>query len=105
MKAKAMGMEATHMRKYFDQCVIQREKVKTFYTLNVVTGEKVFNRTESVTESCGTPLFGELESKKGICKSCASGWSTEGNKITATGLLQLADTKPIRRGDHAEVIR
>lgn len=85
------------MRKYFDQCVIQREKVKTFYKWDVSNDTKTFDRTETVIEPCGTPLFGEQESRKGICRSCASGWSVQGNVITPTGFLQLEDAKPITR--------
>jgi hypothetical protein len=87
--------------KHFDLCIIEREKIVTRYNWNLVTGEKTLKSTETVVERCGTPLFGERESRTGICKSCLSNWSVEGNKITPVGLLQLADMKPIRRGDRA----
>lgn len=74
-------------------CIIERRKAVTHYTLNMYTGEKK-NRVETVEiEPCGTPLFADWERKSGICNSCRSSWAAEGNMPTARGRDQIRRAK------------
>jgi hypothetical protein len=72
-------------------CIVERTMVITNCKLNLATGEKTNIREETVTRNCGTPLFGEIEQKLGVCRSCIMGWSVPGNCPTERGLKQIQD--------------
>ena len=52
----------------------------THGTLNIRDGKTRYGRTETVTQPCNAPLFSDQERATGLCRSCAAGWSVEGNR-------------------------
>jgi hypothetical protein len=67
-------------------CEVERTKRVTTKNFS----GKVLSR-KTVTEKCGTPLFGALERHTGVCGSCASGWTHRGNKPTEAGKSLIRD--------------
>jgi hypothetical protein len=59
-------------------CTILRTFDVQHGTLNMVTGEHVISRTETVTAPCNVPLFGAAAAR-GICAACRRGWDVPGN--------------------------
>jgi hypothetical protein len=51
----------------------------------------IVDREEVRTEPCGTPLFTDAETNRGICRSCFSGWEVEGNRPTDRGYAMIED--------------
>jgi hypothetical protein len=64
--------------KRYSSCTIQRTWVEHHHTVNMLTGAATAGESLTVTGPCGIPLFGE-RAEIGVCSSCASGWSVEGN--------------------------
>ena len=64
----------------YSNCTILRIKLERHGHFSCDTGEIVFDREETVTEACGTPLFG-AHTQTGICRSCERGWEVEGNRF------------------------
>jgi hypothetical protein len=63
--------------KYFQLCTITRRKLQRHGKLTENGIE--YTHEAWVTEPCGNPLFGDVETVTGICKSCAAGWATPHN--------------------------
>lgn len=63
----------------FDSCTIQRTVYVRHGKLSLSTGDFVETHAETVTKACGVPLFGKDERARGVCRSCAKGWSVDGN--------------------------
>ena len=74
-------------------CIVERRKVVSQGKFNTRTGETHIYHTFTEVGPCGTPLFGEREKKDQICTSCYSGWSTDGNSLTARGHEQVKDAR------------
>ena len=70
-------------------CKIERRVVVSHGTFNPMTKRSTIRSTTTEIRPCGTPLFSEREIKTGICKSCYSGWSVEGNALTARGHAEV----------------
>lgn len=66
-------------RKGSGLCSIRRTFKQTHGTLNLVTGRSKKERSEIVTEPCNNPLFGDDEIRRGICRTCSSGWEHKDN--------------------------
>lgn len=71
--------------KRFHDCTILRTFIRKYGTLNMATGASTSERQETVTEPCNLPLFGDVERKRGVCRSCAKGWEVDGNKFANDG--------------------
>lgn len=69
-------------------CKIERRVIFTHSVMDL-TGKITPRGTSTKIGPCGTPLFSEREIKTGICKSCYSGWSVEGNSLTARGHAEV----------------
>jgi hypothetical protein len=63
----------------------------------------IVDREEVRTEPCGTPLFTDEETKRGICRSCFSGWQVGGNRPTDRGTAMIADA--LNKITPAEVVK
>lgn len=61
-------------------CVEMRVVRITHCKLNIRTGQLTDGHSETVTKPCDAPLFSDAERHSGLCRSCASGWSVEGNR-------------------------
>ena len=72
-----------------DLCQVERRKVIEHYTINMYTGEKQKRLTSTEVEACDTPMFSDVERKRGVCNSCFEGWSVEGNMPTPRGYKQI----------------
>jgi hypothetical protein len=62
---------------YYGSCTIQRRFVRTIgITLDFETSaeDRTNAKSETVIEACNVPLFGDIERKTGICRTCAKGW-------------------------------
>ena len=64
-----------------NDCIIIRIKLVTHSKLNIITGVITPERSETVTEPCGIPLFRSIERRTGVCNSCANGWTHEHNNF------------------------
>lgn len=64
-------------------CSIRRTFKRTHGTLSLATGKSTMGRSEIVTEACNAPLFGGEEGRRGICRSCTSGWEHEDNRFAS----------------------
>lgn len=65
-------------------CTILRTFVRTSGTVDLNTGKYTDRGSETVTEPCAVPLSNHREIERGICRSCAQGWSVEANKFATT---------------------
>lgn len=65
--------------KRYDSCTKMRRMFIQNFTLSMATGERTLVGEEWVTRECGVPLFGDDETKTGICRSCANGWTHPNN--------------------------
>ena len=79
--------------KLHHNCTILRTFVRSHGTLNPITGKTDIERSETVTEPCGTPLFSGNTQLTGVCRECSEGWEhprntfaneTERNRAMAT---------------------
>jgi len=70
-------------------CNVERTYVVTHSTINMATGEMKEGHKETKTGPCGTPLFGELHRKLGVCGSCLKGWEVIDNRPTEKGRAQI----------------
>lgn len=64
---------------YYSLCVVMRVKEVRHFRLGDPEGTPPF-KTETVTEPCGAPLFGDDFTATGICRSCARGWEVPTNR-------------------------
>lgn len=78
-------------------CTIRRTVKVTHGTMSMVGGASTTGRTEIVTEACGTPLFSNTEEERGICSSCAKGWSVRDNTFASEKEKARATGRPLRR--------
>jgi hypothetical protein len=62
----------------FESCTVPRRKLQRKMTYNYVTGVTAPVSEAWVDGPCGAPLFGE-QTKVGICRQCASGWTSPEN--------------------------
>lgn len=62
-----------------DTCRIIRRYLVTHSTVNMQTGEETLGETKWEVGPCNAPLFSNEERKSGVCKACASGWSSPTN--------------------------
>ncbi len=65
----------------FSSCTVKRTFVRTSGKMNARTGELKVEKTETVTEECNVPLFGDHERKVGVCRGCAGGWEVQDNRF------------------------
>ena len=63
-------------------CQQWRRKLVTYGTLDTIRGGVLIGEMRWVTEKCGTPLFSDAARERGICSSCAEGWTHEHNFAT-----------------------
>ena len=63
------------------ECTILRTMRVGQGTLNIATGEPSQMVYHTETRRCGTPLFREDHKARGVCASCARGWSVEDNRF------------------------
>ena len=57
-------------------CTVIRRWLVTHGTLDIASGDLTTGgRQEWVKGPCGTPLFSDLERKRGECLSCIRGWT------------------------------
>ena len=78
-------------KRRYTQCTIRR-RVKVRYTNMEFGSTKKLRtiRTAIETGPCGTPLFGALNCRTGICSSCAKGWEVPDNKFSSARQRKLA---------------
>jgi hypothetical protein len=62
------------MKPHHSCTVVRRVLVSTGH-VNLATGKTEMTGEHWETGPCGIPLFSEEESRSGICRSCASGWT------------------------------
>jgi hypothetical protein len=99
---EAVAAAKRHLRKthratarvYHSSCHVERTCKVTHYTMNMITGERSGPLSEeTVTKPCGTPLFGDDERDRGVCRSCADGWTDPNNYATERGKAQIEAVK------------
>lgn len=62
-----------------NSCTIKRTFVRNHGTFSLATGKIEMTRSETVTEQCNVPLFGDTDRQRGICSACAEGWEVPDN--------------------------
>ena len=62
-------------------CTILRTFVRTSYKSLDDAQHERNGKSETVTEACNIPLFGNDARTSGVCSSCAEGWEVEENKF------------------------
>ena len=81
------------MKGRYRLCTVERTKVIRSYALNLASGEKTFRAETTANETCGTPLFGDVETVRGVCNSCLDGYTYAENFPTERGLKQIEGAK------------
>jgi len=75
-------------------CKIERRIVERKGTLDMQSGKLDVPETgEQVTRPCGSPLFGDVERKLGVCQSCLKGFIHPENEPTELGLDQIIEAQ------------
>lgn len=79
---------------YYSACSIIRTKDVEIGHFNS-DGVFVMDRIETRVEPCGTPLFTNLETTTGVCRSCREGWEVEDNVFASPEERTRATTKQV----------
>lgn len=71
-------------------CTQMRRKLVTRKSFNMGTGVSVEVGQDWVTEPCNAPMFTDVETQRGTCRSCANGWTHEHNFPVAATEVAVA---------------